>query len=289
MKKWVGTALLATALMTSAVAPFNVDTTAQAVTKKQTSLQYKAVKTTAIYNSPALNSVVVTVPKGQYIQVIQTLKIKGTTYYKVKFTNYNADLDDLLWGEQDDTRVYSGYVKASHFKGVTHTYGDYKKLNDNRDYGVVPQYFATKDYNLRKNYRFGTVQRENNVVAKGERLIILGKRIIDGKTYVKVSDAAYHAYIGYIPKSLLKKVSINSTKTYSKNVQKTPYVTASETEVFTSYGPSIELDYTADPLEKGAIVYMQKEVTYKGKVYVYIKIKDSQEYGWVRGYKLVKK
>lgn len=289
MKKWFGTALLATALVTSTIAPFSVDTIAQAATKNQTSVQYKALKTTAIYDSTALNTVAVKVPKGQYIHVVKTLKIKGTTYYKVKFTNYNADLEDLLWGEQDDTRVYSGYVKASHFKGVTHTYGAYKKLNDNRDYSIVPQYFATKNYNLREDYRFGTVQSENNVVAKGERLIILGKRIIDGKTYVKVSDAAYHAYIGYIPETLLKKVSINSTKTYSKNIQKTPYVTASETEVFTSYGPSIELDYTTDPLEKGAIVYMQKEVTYKGKVYVYIKIKDSHEYGWVRGYKLVKK
>ena len=172
MKKIIRTALLATALATSSIAPFSAATTVQAATKTQTKTDYKALKTTSLYSATSLKKVAVKIPKNQYIQVTKKVKINGVSYYKVKFTNYNADLKvkftnynadlkDLLWGEIDDTVVYTGYVKASHVKAVKNRYGTYKKLNHIDDLGIVEQYTPTKAYNLRLNYRFGVTQTEN--------------------------------------------------------------------------------------------------------------------------------
>lgn len=284
MKKLIGTALLATALVTSSIAPFNT-TTAQAATKTQAKTDYKALKATSLYSATSLKKVAVKIPKNQYIQVTKKVKINGVSYYKVKFTNYNADLEELLWGELEDTVVYTGYVKASHVKAVKNHYGAYKKLNTLNDLGIVEQYTPTKAYNLRLNYRFGVTQTESNVVDNDTSVVILGKRNINGKTYVKVADSDYREYVGYMPKEFLKKRPINATKTYSKATQKTPYVTTGLTERFTNYGTSANME----PLDKGTAVYMLKEVTYKGKVYVYVNIKGTKDYGWVRGHKLVKK
>lgn len=288
MKKIIGTALLATALVTSSIAPFSAATTVQAATKTQIKTDYKALKTTSLYSATSLKKVAVKIPKNQYIQVTKKVKINGVSYYKVKFTNYNADLKDLLWGEIDDTVVYTGYVKASHVKAIKNRYGTYKKLNRIDDLGIVEQYTPTKAYNLRLNYRLGITQTENNVIDNDTRVIILGKRNINGKTYVKVADAGYREYVGYMPKSLLKKLPLNATKTYSKATQKTPYITTGPTDLLPNYGSS---EYFAEnePLEKGTAVYMLKEVTYQGKVYVYVNLKGTKNYGWVRGHKLMKK
>lgn len=274
MKAWtkaLGTLALSGALFTTTFTPLAPQPVAQAAQKEKTITQMATfaggTPVYAKFKDVAANKVALKLPGNVYVKKIDTVTIGDDRYYLVKYDNRIAYLN----GKAENYTTALGYINISDMKLVEHTYTPIKKTKyyqlKDYDFSYTERYAFKKTGFYEQSGRFDQVG-EAVYYEKNDVLPLAGERDI---TYVKYAVLKDSHNLVYAKKSALKKDFATNVKNYTKKQQKVKYVVKKNTNLRNSYGTSPHIPLLNDTLKKGTTFNITKEVTYKGKRFVYAK------------------